>query len=118
MKRTFITKCRSSAYKWTILGGLAIFSLQGCGGNLQNKNNNTFPEEFVRGFTKGCTKSSTAKLGQAGAEKFCSCSIAQFQKKYNYDEFKKVAEAAQNNKPSPEYLSILTECAKQAGAGS
>ncbi|MBW4617777.1 MAG: hypothetical protein KME17_00120 [Cyanosarcina radialis HA8281-LM2] len=118
MKRPRIVDRQLSSNKWLILGGLAIFSLQGCGGNLQNKGSNTFPEEFVRGFNKGCTESSTAKLGQAGAEKFCSCSIAEFQKKYNYDEFKKVAQEAQNNKPAPEYVSILTECAKQAGAGS
>jgi hypothetical protein len=121
MRKVHITDRKSPLHKWLILGGLGVFgmqTLQGCGGNIPDENSHTYGKEVVQGFIKGCTSTPPTGMSQAQAEKFCSCSIAEFQKKYTYGEFKKASLEARSNRPAPEYLNILTECGKQAGAGS
>jgi cbb3-type cytochrome oxidase subunit 3 len=91
---------------------LSAFSLLGT--SLQQDASHVYPDAVVSAFRESCVASSTAQLGDAAAQRICTCAITDIQKAYTYGEFKQLnADLQRTGALSTGMTDILTRCSQQ-----
>lgn len=59
---------------------------------------NQYPAEFVRNYNQECIQTSIGEgLAEAEAKQLCSCTIEEFERQYNLEEFQELTAASATN---------------------
>jgi hypothetical protein len=83
----------------------AVCALAGCGGG---SDPHRYPQKTVESFVKACQ-------AQAGASTaICRCSIDRIEKRFTYDQFKRIDADASKGRPVPAPMTAIARgCAKE-----